>query len=79
MSASPLVEEGNESLTAAKQCYTLAASFPPQTGGAALHDLLNNIRDGLSQKFLVHDHVLLNVGPSLVTLDATQLSSAYES
>jgi len=45
LSASALVEEGNESLTAAKQCYMLAASFPPQTGGAALHDLLNNIRD----------------------------------
>jgi len=45
LSASALVEEVNESLTAAKPYDALAASFPPQTGEAALHDLLNNMRD----------------------------------
>ena len=30
-----VIEEGNESLTAAEQCYALAASSPPQTGTAA--------------------------------------------
>ena len=30
-----VIEEGNESLTAAEQSYAVAASSPPQTGWAA--------------------------------------------